>query len=104
MDGEGLPRDGELVLGGIGAINFILKLTMADAIYEELILPAVKKVLERVLHHSASYNVINKVPLSNDTVQRRIDEMAESVEVSLCEILVSTKFSLHVDESTLPGN
>jgi len=30
--------------------------------------------------------------------------MAEDLEVSLCELLVSNKFSLQVDESTLPGN
>jgi len=37
-------------------------------------------------------------------VRRRINEMAEDVEVSLCELLVSNKFSLQIDESILPGN
>ncbi|KAE9523112.1 hypothetical protein AGLY_016499 [Aphis glycines] len=84
--------------------KLIAKSGKAHTIGEQLILPAIKEVLETVLHHSASYNVIKKVPLSNDTVRRRIDEMAEDVEVSLCELLVSNKFSLQVDESTLPGN
>lgn len=83
--------------------KLIAKSGKAHTIGEQLILPAIKEVLETVLHHSASYNIIKKVPLSNDTVRRRIDEMAEDVEVSLCELLVSNKFSLQVDESTLPG-
>jgi len=41
----------------------------AHTIGEQLILPAIKEVLETVLHHSASYNVIKKVPLCNDTVR-----------------------------------
>uniref|UniRef100_A0A5S6QBN6 DUF4371 domain-containing protein n=1 Tax=Trichuris muris TaxID=70415 RepID=A0A5S6QBN6_TRIMR len=45
-----------------------------------------------------------KIPLSNDTVQRRIDEMANDVEVTLCDFLKATQFSLQLDESTLPGN
>lgn len=37
-------------------------------------------------------------------MQRRIDEMAQSVEELLCEYLKTTKFSIQIDESTLPGN
>jgi len=37
-------------------------------------------------------------------VQRRIDEMAQSVEELLCEFLKATKFSIQLDELTLPGN
>lgn len=50
------------------------------------------------------HSVIKKFPLSNDTVRRRIDEIAEDVEISLCELLVSIEFSLQIDESTLPNN
>lgn len=69
----------------------------------ELILPAVSEVLRTVLHRSAS-DIIKKIPLSNNTVQRRIDEMAQDVEVSLCDFLKTTQFSLQLDESTLTGN
>ncbi|XP_040575501.1 zinc finger BED domain-containing protein 5-like [Lepeophtheirus salmonis] len=41
---------------------------------------------------------------SNNSVQRRIDEMAENVEDKLCNIVAATEFSLQLDESTLPGN
>lgn len=37
-------------------------------------------------------------------MQRRIDEMAQSVEELLCEYLKATKFSIQLDKSTLPGN
>lgn len=62
----------------------------AHTIGEELILPAVKEILETVLLHSASQNVLRKVPLSNDTVRRRIDEMVEDVETSLSKLLEPT--------------
>lgn len=84
--------------------KLIAKSGKAHTIGEELILPAVKEVLETVLHHPGASNVIKNVPLSNDTVRRRIDEMAEDVEASLCEFLTHTEFSLTVDESTLPSN
>lgn len=61
---------------------------------EELILLPVKEIIEIVFYHLALYNVIKKVPLSNDILRRRIDEMAESEEVSLCELLVYTKIFL----------
>lgn len=50
------------------------------------------------------YDVTKKPPLSNSTVQRRIDEMAKNVGKSLCEYLKISKFALQLDESTLPGN
>ena len=41
---------------------------------EDLVLPAVKEIIETVLQQNAS-SILRTVPLSNDTVQRRIDEM-----------------------------
>ncbi|XP_025031038.1 LOW QUALITY PROTEIN: protein ZBED8-like, partial [Python bivittatus] len=92
--------------GSIASYNiskFIAESGKAHTIGEELILLAVKEVLEMVLRHPATSNVIKNVPLSNDTVRQRIDEMAEDVEASLCKFLIPTKFSLQVDESTLPS-
>jgi hypothetical protein len=45
----------------------------------ELILPAVSEVIRTVLHKPPS-DIIKKILLSNNTVQRRIDEMSEDVE------------------------
>jgi hypothetical protein len=41
------------------------------------------------------------LPLSNNTVQRRIDDMAHDVEEKLHTRLRENKFSLQLDESTL---
>ncbi|XP_052828088.1 zinc finger BED domain-containing protein 5-like [Octopus bimaculoides] len=54
--------------------------------------------------HKAPEPIIKGIPLSNSSVQRRVDEMAEDVEDQLCTILKKTEFSLQLDESTLPGN
>ena len=68
---------------------------------ETLVLPAVSEVLRTVLH-KAPEQVIKSIYLSNNTVQRRVDEMSDNIEEQLCIILKTTEFSLQLDESTLP--
>uniref|UniRef100_A0A5S6QDL0 DUF4371 domain-containing protein n=1 Tax=Trichuris muris TaxID=70415 RepID=A0A5S6QDL0_TRIMR len=75
----------------------------AHIIGEELLLPVVSEVLRTVLHRPAA-ETIKSIPLSNNTVQRRIDEMGNDVEETLCKFLKNRKFSLQTDESALPGN
>lgn len=82
----------------------IAKAGKPHTIGEELILPAVKEILKTVLHHKTPSDIIKKIPLSNNSVQRRIDEMAKDVEISLCDYLKTCKFSIQLDESTLPSN
>ena len=89
--------------------SYNLSLLIAKAgkphnIGEALILPAVKEVLSTVMHHKAPEQIIKAIPLSNDTVRRRVDEMAENIEATLCTKLKTTGFSLQIDESTLPNN
>ena len=43
---------------------------------------------------------VSAMPLSNNTVSNRIDDMAKNVEEQLIETLKSRKFSLQMDEST----
>jgi len=69
---------------------------------EELILPAIKEVINTVLHKPAS-DIIRKIPLSNNSVQR-IDEMGEDVENSLCNHLKTCQFSIQLYDSILPNN
>ncbi|KAK9694578.1 hypothetical protein QE152_g33463 [Popillia japonica] len=69
---------------------------------EKLILPAVEEVLKTVLHKCA-YDIIKRIPLSNNTVERRIDEMSSDIESFLCNYLQTTHFSIQLDESTLPA-
>lgn len=70
---------------------------------EYLILPAVSEVLNTVVHKSP-WDIIKTIPLSNNSGQRCIDEMAENVEAKLCSLLKTTEFAFQLNESTLPGN
>ncbi|GFT31228.1 protein ZBED8 [Trichonephila clavipes] len=81
----------------------IAKFGKSHKIGEKLILPAVEEVLKTVIPKSSS-DRIKRIPLSNNTVQRRIDEMSQNVNSFLCDYLQTTHFSLQLDESTLPGN
>ncbi|KAK4872134.1 hypothetical protein RN001_016258 [Aquatica leii] len=81
----------------------IAKSGKPHTIGEKLILPAVEEVLKTVLHKPAS-DIIKRIPSSNNTVERRIDEMSSGIESFLCNYLQTTDFSIQLDESTLPGN
>lgn len=81
----------------------IAKSGKPHTIGEQLILPAVEEVLKTVLHKSP-FDVLKRIPLSNNTVQRRIDEMSSDIESFLCNHLQKTHFSIQLDESTLPSN
>jgi hypothetical protein len=80
----------------------IAKSGKPHTIGEELNLPVVSEVLRTVLHKPPS-DIIKNIPLSNNTVQRRIDKMSKNVESSLTDFLKTTEFSLQLDESTLPN-
>ncbi|CAH1986347.1 unnamed protein product [Acanthoscelides obtectus] len=81
----------------------IAKSGKPHTIGEKLILPAVEEVLKIVLHKPAS-DIIKRIPLSNNTVERRIDEMSSDIESFLCNYLQTTHFTIQLDETTLPDN
>ena len=81
----------------------IAKSGKPHTIGEKLILPAIQEAVTTVMH-SDGRSVIQSIPLSNDTVARRIILMASDVEKTIYSILKTTEFSLQIDESTLPGN
>uniref|UniRef100_A0A5S6QLU3 DUF4371 domain-containing protein n=1 Tax=Trichuris muris TaxID=70415 RepID=A0A5S6QLU3_TRIMR len=81
----------------------IAKSGKPHSIGEELLLPVISEVLRTLLHISPT-KIIRKIPLSNSTVQRRIDEMSNDIEETLCGFLRTRSFALQLDESTLPGN
>jgi hypothetical protein len=92
--------------GLLAAYNISLLIAKSEqphTIGEGLILPAVSEVLRTVLRNSP-HDIIEALPQSNSSVQRRIDEMADDVEDTLCSVLRTTDFALQLDESTLPGN
>ncbi|XP_042908516.2 protein FAM200C-like [Parasteatoda tepidariorum] len=71
---------------------------------ETLNLLATKKIVEIMLGEGSNNKISQSVPLSNNTVSRRIDEMAEDVESKLIKILKEDKFALQIDESTVIDN
>ena len=90
------------------AASFNISLLIAKAgkthtIGEKLILPAIQEAITTVMHTDGR-SVIQSIPLSNDTVARRINMMASAIEEEICNILKKTEFSLQIDESTMPGN
>ncbi|XP_029643893.1 SCAN domain-containing protein 3-like [Octopus sinensis] len=66
---------------------------------EQLIKPAISIFLKTVLQKDDGD--IRTMPLSNNTVSNRIDEMGQDVESQLIEKLKLRKFSLQMDESTI---
>uniref|UniRef100_A0A8C7WYZ7 DUF4371 domain-containing protein n=1 Tax=Oryzias sinensis TaxID=183150 RepID=A0A8C7WYZ7_9TELE len=82
----------------------IAKAGKPHSIGENLVKPAAK-VMADILFGGKAGDEINRIPLSNDTVQRRIKAMAESVEHQLVTRLRQSQFfSLQLDESTDLGN
>ncbi|XP_038656942.1 zinc finger BED domain-containing protein 5-like [Scyliorhinus canicula] len=63
---------------------------------EDLIKPSISAFLKTVLEKDDKD--VKAMPLSNNTVRRRIDEMSEGIETQL---LKSRKFSVQMDDSTV---
>lgn len=80
--------------------QLIAKAGKPYSIGQTLIKPSAKLMANILLGEKAS-NEIDKIPLSNDTVQRRIIAMAENVKNQLiARLRLSPLFSLQLDEST----
>ncbi|GFV14558.1 protein FAM200A [Trichonephila clavipes] len=68
-------------------------------IAEELILPAAIEIVETVFGDNFAKE-LQSIPLSNDTVSRRIDDIAEDVEQQIFGKLRDKLFSIQLDEAT----
>ncbi|GFU53981.1 zinc finger MYM-type protein 6 [Trichonephila clavipes] len=68
-------------------------------IAEELILPAAIEIVETMFGDNFAKE-LQSIPLSNDTVSRRIDDIAEDVEKQLFGKLRDKLFSIQLDEAT----
>nr|ABF20543.1 transposase [Aedes aegypti] len=78
----------------------IAKSGKAHTIGENLILPALKETVS-IMFGPKFAQEIESIPLSNNTVARRIEDLSGWVENELVErIKASTHFSLQLDEST----
>ncbi|XP_036219150.2 zinc finger BED domain-containing protein 5 [Bactrocera oleae] len=68
-------------------------------IAENLIKPCVLDITKRMLDEKSAKH-LSTVPLSNDTVSRRIHDLASYVKQELVTRLQNTRFALQIDEST----
>lgn len=92
--------DKKLVKASYLASYRIAKEGKPHTIGETLLLPVAKDMVEAVLGEKAAKE-IEKIPLSNDTVKRRIVEMSSSIEEQLLlQLRECNYFALQVDEST----
>ena len=78
----------------------IAKVGKPHMIAERLVKPAKLICAEELLGEQAA-NILQKIPLSNDTVKRTQDEIAENLEEQLVEKLKVLKFSLQIDETIM---
>ena len=78
----------------------IAKVGKPHVIAERLVKPAMLIRAKEFLGKKAA-NILQKIPLSNDTVKRTQDEIAENLEEQLVEKLKVSKFSLQIDETTM---
>ena len=80
--------------------EIIAKAKKPHTIAESVIVPACTAIVNKMLGPQAAKEIA-KVPLSNSTIGRRINDMSADIEdVVLEKIRLSGKFSLQVDEST----
>ena len=70
------------------------------AIAEHLVKPAMLICAKELVGEQAA-NILQKIPLFNDTVKRKQDEMAENLKEQLVEKLKFSKFSLQIDETKI---
>ena len=78
----------------------IAKNKKPHTIGEELIKPCLLETARLVLNEG-SYNKIKEISISNNTVQRRIQEMAIDIKEQVIEKIHSSPFfSIQLDEST----
>ncbi|UYV72327.1 hypothetical protein LAZ67_9002655 [Cordylochernes scorpioides] len=66
---------------------------------EEIILPACRKIVKTMIGESADIN-LSKIPLSNDTIHRRIKDMSQNIEENIAKTLGNSNFALQIDETT----
>lgn len=81
----------------------IAKSGLPFTVGEKLVIPAIKEAISTVMERDPS-PVMQAIPLSNDSVARRIKEMALDTEQQLCATLRENPFSIQLDETTMDNN
>ena len=109
---KGRPKDIEKLFslrcqnldGGLEASyqisSLIAKCGQPHSVGERLIKPALS-IFARTVLQDKTDSTVDTIPLSNDSVRRRIEEMASDVEQQLVIKLREKKFTVQLDESTV---
>ncbi|KAL0161518.1 hypothetical protein M9458_045243, partial [Cirrhinus mrigala] len=66
-----------------------------------MVIPLIKEVISTVMERDPTQV---SIPLNNDTVARRINEIGADTEEQLCAILCDSPFSYQMDETTTSDN
>ncbi|XP_067120060.1 zinc finger BED domain-containing protein 5-like [Centruroides vittatus] len=77
----------------------VAKCKKNHTVAEQLILPAAVDLVNIMIGESAG-KLLSKVPLSNNTISRRIQHMGEDLNIQLIEKLKGSEFGLQLDEAT----
>ena len=78
-------------------VSEIIAKVAAHQVYDEkLVKPAMIACANEALGKDAA-STLSTIPLSNDTITRRQDELSKFVEEKMGEILKKTEFSIQVD-------
>ena len=78
----------------------IAKCKKLHAIAEELVFPAALDLVSTTIGESAAEK-LKAVPLSNNTIGRRIDKILDDINDQLVAKMRGTEFSLQLDEVTI---
>ncbi|XP_052825353.1 SCAN domain-containing protein 3-like [Octopus bimaculoides] len=82
-------------------VSEIIAKVAAPQLYgEKLVKPAMIACANEVLGKDAAFTR-STIPLSNNTITRRQDEMSNFVEEKIVEILQKTNFSIQIDDSII---
>lgn len=90
---------GNALLSSFKVAYRVAKCKKPHTIAEELILPAAVDMVNIMIGESAG-KLISKVPLSNNTISRRIQHIAEDLNDQLIEKMKGKEFGLQLDEVT----
>ena len=95
------PIDKPILIASFEVAYLIAKQGKPHTVGETLIKPAALKMANIMLGKAAA-DKLSLIPLSNDTIRCRIDDMSVDILAQVVEDLVTspTKFSLQLDEST----
>ena len=71
----------------------------SNTIWETLVMPCATETVKE-MYGEEKANALVKIPISNDTVKRRISSMSEDLTVQCTARLRDTEFAIQLDEAT----